>query len=179
MKLMHWIKDNDIVKEEKALETIKKSETRIIKAYKEMLEGYNIDPNKILNTVEYVKEYQGLVIEKKIKYTSICGHHFLPFYGEIDIIYEPNEIITGLGKLPRLAQVFAKRFQLQEFLVREIAEMLMTKINAKGVYVRATGTHLCMCARGPNDNNVQTITTYALGTLNNSERKNEVILLLQ
>jgi GTP cyclohydrolase I len=156
---------NQFIKNDDAIRTIEISEDRIKRAYSEMLSGYNQDPSKILNDVVHVKDYAGLVIETNIQFTSICGHHFLPFFGSIDIAYEPGTVITGLGKLPRLAQAHAKRFQIQELLVKEIAEEIMKSIGAKGVCVRAHAIHLCMHSRGPNDRNVETTCTYSMGTL--------------
>jgi len=165
MKLKDWM--GQFVTDKNAIHIIDESEDRIKRAYTEMLLGYKEDPSKILNDVIHVQDYNGLVIEKDIRFTSICGHHFLPFFGSIDIAYEPNTIITGLGKLPRIVQAFAKRFQIQEILVKEIAEEIMKSIDAKGVYVRAKAVHLCMHSRGPNDRNVETTCTYSIGTLKN------------
>ncbi|MCF7866404.1 GTP cyclohydrolase I [Candidatus Woesearchaeota archaeon] len=177
MNLSQWIKEK-VSKNKNAIKIIESSEDRISKAYKEMLRGYEQKLEEILSSVTKVKEHNGLVAVKRIKYVSICGHHFLPFYGEIDIIYEPNKLIIGIGKLPRLAQMFAKRFQYQEFITRDIAKSLKKIINAKGVFVRVTGTHMCMCARGPNDKNAETITTYAVGSLTKYKRKQEILNLL-
>jgi GTP cyclohydrolase IA len=163
MRLKDWM--SQFIKDANAIGIIDESEERIRKAYAEMLSGYTQDPSKILNDVVHVKDYNGLVIEKKIQFTSICGHHFLPFFGTIDIVYEPGIVITGLGKLPRLVQTYAKRFQIQELLVKEIAEEIMKTIGAKGVYVKATATHLCMHSRGPNDRNVETTCIYTIGSL--------------
>lgn len=163
MKLTDWM--SQFVKNVTAIELIDESEDRIKRAYSEMLSGYNQDTSKILNDVLHVKDYAGIVMEKNIQFTSICGHHFLPFFGTIDIAYEPGTIITGLGKLPRLVQAYSKRFQIQELLIKEIAEEIMGSIGAKGVCVRARAIHLCMHSRGPNDRNVETTCTYSLGTL--------------
>ena len=163
VKLKDWM--NQFIKNQEAIEIIDESENRIMKAYSEMLSGYNQDTSKILNDVVHVQDYNGLVIEQNIQFTSICGHHFLPFFGTIDIAYEPDTIITGLGKLPRLVQAYSKRFQIQELLIKEIAEEIMKSIGAKGVCVRAKATHLCMHSRGPNDKSVETTCIYALGTL--------------
>ena len=163
MKLKDWIKN--VTENKEAIVIMEESESRIKRAYTELLSGYNQDPSKILNETIRVKDYYGIVIEKEIQFTSICGHHFLPFFGTIDIAYEPGEIITGLGKLPRLVQIYARRFQIQEILVKEIAEEISKSIGAKGVCVRATATHLCMHSRGPQDRTVKTTCEYKIGTL--------------
>ena len=102
---------------------------------------------------------------RDINYYSLCAHHFLPFFGKVSIEYAPGKKIIGLGKFPRLVQAFSKRFQIQEDLVKDIAEEVMRSGDAAGVLVTATGRHLCMCSRGPNDSDATTNTTYALGTL--------------
>jgi GTP cyclohydrolase I len=163
MKLKDWL--SQFVKNPEAIATIDASEDRIKRAYAEMLLGYNQDASKILNDVVHVQDYFGIVIEKDIQFTSICGHHFLPFFGTIDIAYEPGTIITGLGKLPRLVQAYSKRFQIQELLIKEIAEEIIRSIGAKGVIVRAKAIHLCMHSRGPSDRNVETTCIYSVGTL--------------
>jgi GTP cyclohydrolase I len=165
MTLEDWIRK--ITSNEEALSTIGKSEDRIVRAYKELLSGYDLNTSQILNEVVKVENYEGLVLEKDIQFTSICGHHFLPFFGSMNIAYEPNKIITGLGKLPRLVQAYSKRFQIQELLVKDIADEIMKSIDAKGVYVTSKARHLCMHSRGPSDRNVETICTYSLGTLKN------------
>ncbi|MGV8151266.1 MAG: GTP cyclohydrolase I [Candidatus Woesearchaeota archaeon] len=167
MKLSQWI--NQVTSNNDAILTIEKSEDRIKRAYTELLSGYNQNPSNILNNVVHVENYNGVVIENGIRFTSICGHHFLPFFGSIDIIYEPGRIITGLGKLPRLVQAYARRLQIQELLVKEIAEEIMKTIGAKGVFVRARATHLCMHSRGPSDRNVETVCVYSIGTLKNKK----------
>ncbi len=171
-KLASWLEK--IIKDKKALSIIEESEERILRAYGELLSGYNTDTSKILNEIERVKEYNGLVVERDIDFTSICGHHFLLFYGKITIAYEPNEVITGLGKIPRLVQAFSRRFQLQELLVKEIAETIHKSIGAKGVYVEAKASHLCMCSRCPFSQNVATICSYGIGSL--KEQKDKRIL---
>jgi GTP cyclohydrolase I len=155
----------NIVTNAHALELLQNSETRIRRAYKELLSGYEIDPATILNEVEHVTDYKGIVVEEEIHFTSLCGHHFLPFHGTVDVCYEPNEIITGIGKLPRLVQAFSRRLQLQEDLVRDIAQEISTRLNAKGVLVTARAVHLCIHGRGPLAPGSRTVCTYAMGTL--------------
>jgi GTP cyclohydrolase IA len=106
-------------------------------------------------------------------------HHFLPFVGSVDVMYEPGEIIVGLGKISRLVHFFAKRLQFQEKLTKQIAEEFMKSGKAKGVYLRSQAMHLCMGFRGPSDPNAKTSCFYALGTLKNSSKQEEIKLLLE
>jgi GTP cyclohydrolase I len=147
------------------------SESRIRRAYRELLSGYEMEPGKILNEVERVESYSGLVVERGIHFTSFCGHHFLPFHGTIDVAYEPGNVITGLGKIPRLVQAFARRLQLQEFLVRDIALQIANSLKAKGVYVEARALHLCIHARGPSAPGAETVCSFGTGTLENESRR--------
>ena len=158
--LASWVAD--IVDNSDALDTIIQSESRIKRAYKELLQGYEQDPSKILNEVEKVENYNGLVTQENIQFTSICGHHFLPFFGTINIIYQPNKIITGLGKLPRLVQAYSRRFQIQELLTKQIAEQIKESIDPLSVSVESKATHLCVHSRGPGDRNVETVCKYTI-----------------
>jgi GTP cyclohydrolase I len=175
-EIASWVQQ--FVRNESALATLRESESRIRAAYAELLSGYDTDPGMVLNEVERVHDYHGLVVERAISFTSFCCHHFLPFFGKIDVAYEPGEVLTGLGKIPRLVQAFARRFQLQELLVKEIAEQIVNSIGAKGVYVRARAIHLCMHGRGPCVPNVETFCSYATGTLNDAGKQQQVAALL-
>ncbi|MCS6971721.1 MAG: GTP cyclohydrolase I [Turneriella sp.] len=144
------------------------SEDRIRRAYRELLSGYAIDTSKILKPTRLLasgENFTGSVTVHEISFYSICAHHFLPFYGKVAITYVPGTMIIGLGKFPRLVQAFSRRFQIQEDLVRQIAEEVMRSGGAKGVRVQATARHLCMCSRGPSDDNAETLTEFALGVL--------------
>ena len=158
------------LKDRAALETLEVSERRIQRAYAEILSGYEVDPTTILNEVERVESYSGVVVERDIQFTSLCGHHFLPFYGTIDVAYEPNEVITGLGKIPRLVRALSRRLQLQELLIQEIAEQIMSSLDAKGACVVARANHLCIHSRGPLSPGSQTVCTYAVGSLESHYR---------
>lgn len=169
MQIREWLSQN-VTSDPRALEWFDndESENRIRKAYKELLSGYNEDPAKILKETRPIEKnevFQGKVTIRDINYFSICAHHFLPFFGQIEITYQPGESIIGLGKFPRLVNIYARRFQIQEDLVKEIAQEIMTSGRAKGVYVKATGRHMCMCSRGPADHTAMTDTTFGMGTL--------------
>jgi GTP cyclohydrolase I len=164
-----WIQK--ITGDKAPLDQLREWEPRIVAAYSELLDGYDADPSEILNDIAHVQEHPGLVIERDIQFTSMCYHHFLPFFGAVDVVYEPMEIITGLGRIVELVQALAHRFQIQEFLVRDIAHALKDRLNAKGVFVRCQATHLCIHSRGPNDRHAQTVCTYALGSLETIEHQ--------
>jgi len=168
MKLVEWLA-KEVTDDPRALRWFAEpgSDERISRAFKELLSGYEIDTSTILKTTRMLDpdERPGFVEVKDIAYHSLCAHHFLPFFGMVDVAYEPGDRILGLGKLPRLVDAYARRFQIQEDLVREIAEAMMEHGHARGVRVRATGRHLCMCSRGPSSQTSETVTEFALGTL--------------
>ena len=160
------------------LDDLRQWEHRIVAAYSELLDGYQADIPAILNDIARVRDYPGLVLEQGINFTSMCYHHFLPFYGTIDVAYEPTEIVTGLGRIVELVQALSHRLQIQEFLVRDIAETMQERIKTKGVFVRSRAVHLCVHSRGPSDHTMETVCTYALGSLKALERQAEIGQLL-
>ena len=165
MTIAEWLEEN-ITTDKRALDWYQnpESEPRIVRAYQELLSGYGIDTSKILKTTCAVEgEHSGIVRIRDINYYSICAHHFLPFFGKIDIVYLPGDRILGLGKFPRLVQAFSRRFQIQEHLVRDIAAEIITSGHARAVRVSSSGQHMCMCSRGPSDQTVITETSYVAG----------------
>ncbi|HEX5405488.1 MAG TPA: GTP cyclohydrolase I [Pseudonocardiaceae bacterium] len=147
---------------------IDESPGRISAAYREMLSGYLTTPQtlaKITVDLDEATEHSGTVAALDIPFFSLCIHHFLPFFGTIDMVYQPGRMIVGIGKLPRFAEMRARRFQIQEHLVKDLCDDLMRHVGAKGAFVRATARHLCVCGRGPNKPSVSNVATYGSGTL--------------
>jgi len=140
---------------------------RITRAFQELLSGYEQTPEQILTvTLELPPGgFSGLVSSIGTQFVSLCAHHFLPFFGSVDIVYEPGSYILGIGKFPRLVSCRSRRFQLQELLVKDICEDVMRVGHAKGVFVRVSAQHTCVCYRGPSSESTTNITTYSLGTL--------------
>src|SRR5438105_14920693 len=176
IRIADWIQK--ITGDKAPLKDLRAWEHRIVAAYSELLDGYQADIPAILNDIARVPKHSGLVLEQDINFTSICYHHFLPFFGTIDVTYEPGEIITGLGRIVELVQALAHRLQSQEFLVRDIAETIKERIEPKGVFVRSRAIHLCVHSRGPSDHTMETICTYAVGSLEAIERQAELCHLL-
>lgn len=141
---------------------------RVAKAQKDFFAGYEMDPKKVLKT--FTNEgYNEMLLVRGIDYFSHCEHHMVPFFGKVDIAYIPDKEITGLSKLPRLVEVFAKRLQNQERLTVQVANVLFEELRPKGVAISISGTHLCMCARGVRQVNATTITTCFLGDFEKSD----------
>jgi GTP cyclohydrolase I len=168
MKLVEWIAKS-VTDDPRALRWFAEpgSDDRIARAFKELLAGYEIDPATILKTTRLLEpdEHPGRVEVKDIPFHSLCAHHFLPFFGHVDLCYEPGDRILGLGKLPRLVDAYARRFQIQEDLVRDVAREMMASGRARGVRVRSRAQHLCMCSRGPSSQGAVTHADFALGSL--------------
>lgn len=130
-------------------EGLKNTPARVARAYYEATAGLREDPARVLDTV-FDEGHQELVLVRDIPIYSMCEHHLLPFFGKAHIGYIPSEdgAVTGLSKLARLVDGFAKRPQVQERLTTLVANALMEKLNAQGVIVVIECEHLCMAMRG-------------------------------
>jgi GTP cyclohydrolase I len=160
--------------------TLEDNPGRISRAYRSLFEGYFLEPENIVKvTMEIPKhDFHGLVTSTNIPFMSFCAHHFLPFFGTVDIVYEPGAYIIGIGKMPRLVECRAKRFQLQESLVKSLCEDMMEFAKANGAYVRSTARHICVCYRGPEVHTTVNTTTYSMGSLSEPVRTQEVLVAL-
>src|SRR6056300_33792 len=141
--ILSWMGENP--NREGLLETPK----RVVKAFKEYFGGYGLDANKIL--------------EKNISVTSHCEHHMAPIVGTAHVAYIPKSRVVGLSKLARVVEVFSKRLQTQERLTMQIAQSLMSALDAKGVAVTIDAAHQCMTMRGIKKENATTVTNYFVG----------------
>ena len=176
VQIADWVEK--IAGDKAPLKDLREWEHRIVAAYSELLDGYKADIPAILNDIAHVSKHSGLILEQGINFTSICYHHFLPFFGTIDVAYEPGDIITGLGRIVELVEALAHRLQIQEFLVRDIAETIKERVKAKGVFVRSRAVHLCVRSRGPSDHTMETVCTYAVGSFEAVARQAELCQLL-
>jgi GTP cyclohydrolase I len=154
------------IRSEEARTRLAESKDRITRAFDELFAGYKLTAEDVLNEVVRVENYTGLVTVERINFYSYCEHHFAPFFGTASITYEPNQIITGLGKLVRLVRdVHARRLQIQELMTRDIAMDLTRILNPKGTFVVTRAKHLCVCSRGPGDDTSETVVSYGTGSL--------------
>lgn len=137
---------------------------RVARAWEEQLSGRNLKAEEILRTEFEAKNYDEVVLLRAIPFYSTCEHHLLPFHGEADVAYVPeNGQVVGLSKLARLVDMHARRLQLQERMTRDIASDLRTVLNPKGVAVVVRAQHLCMCSRGVCKPGSQMVTSVMLG----------------
>lgn len=135
---------------------------RVLKAFLEYTEGYNEDPKHHLEKQFDVK-HDEVIIVKDIDFNSLCEHHFAPFFGVAHVGYIPNGKITGLSKIARTVDGYAKRFQVQERLTNEIANAMEEVLKPQGVIVVIEAAHMCMCGRGVKKKDSLTVTTSSRG----------------
>ena len=143
-------------------EGLKDTPRRVVKAYREMTEGYEQDPAEILSTQFEGDDYDELVIVRGIRFTSLCEHHLLPFMGTASVAYLPRNRVVGLSKIPRLVHCFARRLQLQERLTRQIALAMKDNLDPQGVGVHIEAQHQCMACRGVRQMDADMVTTTVL-----------------
>lgn len=149
---------------------IKDTPRRVAEMYGEILSGTKANPAKELEVV-FEKDHDEIVLLKGIPLYSICEHHLLPFIGKAHVAYIPsNNKVTGLSKLARVVDAFAKRLQVQERLTTDIADLIMKKLEPKGVMVIIEAEHLCMSMRGVKKPGVLTITSAVRGVFRQNEK---------
>lgn len=163
--IAEWLEQN-VTADKRALEWLDgpECEDRIRRGFRELLSGYDVDPAKVLKATCFVQgHHSGLVQIRSLHFYSICAHHFLPFFGTVDITYIPGSQVIGLGKFPRLVEAYSRRFQIQEHLVRDIAEKIVASGGARAATSTSKARHLCMCSRGPSAHTAETETTWIAG----------------
>ncbi len=152
---------------------------RVLKAFLEYTEGYREDPKLHLEKTFDVA-HQELILVRDIEFHSVCEHHFAPFFGVAHVGYIPNEKITGLSKIARMVEGYAKRFQVQERLTSQIAEAMEEILEPKGTMVIIEAKHMCMCGRGIKKSSASTTTSSVRGVFStHSEARAEFLSLLQ
>ena len=172
--LICWTGDNP--DREGLVETPK----RVVKAYEEFFEVYDMDPEGVLQkTFEEVQGYDDAVIVRNIRVESHCEHHIVPILGVAHIGYIPNNRVVGISKLARVVEIFGKRLQTQETMTAQIADTIQKVLEPKGVAVVVDASHQCMTTRGIHKTESSTITSRMLGAFReNPETRSEFMNLI-
>jgi len=166
--------------ENPAREGLLKTPERVAKAMKFLTNGYDQDPDAIIESAIFHEEYSEMVLVKNIDIYSLCEHHMLPFFGKAHVAYIPNGKIVGLSKIPRVIDAYSRRLQVQERLTIEIRDCIQRTLEPKGVAVVIECCHMCMQMRGVQKQNAQTTTSAFTGLfLSNDSTRKEFINLVQ
>jgi GTP cyclohydrolase IA len=141
--------------------------------YDELLAGYSVDPEALINNALFDVEYDEMVIVKDIDFHSLCEHHLLPFYGRVHVGYIPTNKVIGLSKIPRIVEMFARRLQVQERMTQQIATFLSEAVRPLGVGVVVEGVHLCAVMRGVKKPGSVMVTSAVLGAFRENQATRE------
>lgn len=161
-------------------EGLLKTPERVAKSLQFLTKGYSQDGEMIVKSALFDEEYQQMVLVKDIELYSLCEHHMLPFLGKAHIAYIPNGKITGLSKIARIVETYARRLQVQERLTVEIRDCLQKALNPLGVAVVIEATHTCMQIRGVQKSNAITTTSAFSGAFLSSDKtRNEFLNLIK
>lgn len=167
-----------IIGEDISREGLDKTPERVAKAMQFLLQGYKTDPVEILRSAMFKEDYRQMVIVKDIEIYSMCEHHLLPFFGKAHVAYIPNGTITGLSKIARVVDVFARRLQVQERLTSQIKECIQNTLSPLGVAVVIEAQHLCMQMRGIQKQHSITTTSDFTGAFQKNATRDEFIKLI-
>ena len=174
----HFSEVINLLGEDTSREGLVKTPERASKAMKFLTEGYEMDPQQILQSAMFKENYNEMVIVKDIELYSLCEHHMLPFFGKAHIAYIPNGHIVGLSKIPRVVDVFARRLQVQERLTEQILDCINDTLQPEGVAVVIEASHMCMMMRGVQKQNSTTTTSGFRGTFKQTDTRNEFLKLI-
>lgn len=156
-----------------------KTPDRVAKSMQFLTKGYLEDGAAILRSAMFKEDYRHMVLVKDIELYSMCEHHMLPFYGKAHVAYIPNGYITGLSKIARVVETFARRLQVQERLTVQIRDCIQETLNPLGVAVVIEAAHMCMQIRGvQKQNSITTTSAFTGGFLTDSRTRSEFLTLI-
>jgi GTP cyclohydrolase I len=159
-------------------EGLLKTPERVARALQFLMQGYEQNPQEIIRSAMFTENYRQMVIVKDIDFYSMCEHHMLPFFGKAHIAYIPNKQITGLSKIARIVEVYARRMQVQERMTTQIKECIQKTLNPMGVMVIIEAQHLCMQMRGVQKQHSITTTSDFTGIFEQAKTREEFMNLI-
>ncbi|RBL92636.1 MULTISPECIES: GTP cyclohydrolase I FolE [Chitinophaga] len=168
----------ELLGEDSEREGLLKTPERMAKAMQFLTQGYQQDARVILNGAKFTEAYSEMVIVKDIELYSMCEHHMLPFFGKAHVAYIPNGYITGLSKLARVVDVYARRLQVQERMTHQILDAIQETLEPQGVAVVIEAQHLCMMMRGVSKQNSLTTTSAFSGQFMDGTTRAEFMKLI-
>jgi len=174
----HYYEILKLIGEDPDREGLVDTPLRVGKSIQFLTQGYDIHPEKILTDAMFKEDYREMVIVKDIELYSMCEHHMIPFIGKAHVAYIPNGYITGLSKIARVVEAFARRLQVQERLTTQIKDCIQNTLNPMGVAVVIEAKHLCMAMRGVQKQNSVTTTSDFTGAFRKKETREEFIHLI-
>lgn len=171
---LHYTEVLKLLGEDETREGLEKTPLRVAKAMQFLTQGYNMNPEEIIKSAMFQEDYQQMVVVKDIEIYSMCEHHMLPFFGKAHVAYIPRHHITGLSKIARVVEAFARRLQIQERLTTQIKECIHKTLNPLGVAVVIEAQHMCMQMRGvQKQHSVTTTSDFTGAFLKNMATRNE------
>jgi GTP cyclohydrolase I len=150
----------------------------VARAMQFFVQGYEQDPEEIIRTATFTENYRQMVIVKDIDFYSLCEHHLLPFFGKAHVAYIPNKKITGLSKIARVVEIYARRLQVQERMTTQIKQCIQNTLDPMGVMVIIEAQHLCMQMRGIQKQNSITTTSDFTGVFQEARTREEFMNLI-
>lgn len=159
-------------------EGLLKTPERVSRAMQFLMQGYEQNPEEIIRSAMFTENYRQMVIVKDIDFYSMCEHHMLPFFGKAHVAYIPNKQITGLSKIARIVEIYARRMQVQERMTTQIKECIQKTLNPMGVMVIIEAQHLCMQMRGVQKQNSITTTSDFTGVFEQAKTREEFMNLI-
>ena len=160
-------------------EGLQKTPMRVGEAMQFLTQGYQQSAEEILRSALFEEDYRQMVVVKDIPFYSLCEHHMLPFFGKAHVAYIPNGKITGLSKIARVVDIFARRLQVQERMTTQIKECIQQTLDPLGVMVVIEAEHLCMQMRGVQKPHAITTTSDFTGAFNRPETREEFMNLIR
>lgn len=174
----HYKESLKLIGEDPDREGLVKTPIRVAKAMQFLTQGYEMNPVDILNSAKFKEDYRQMVLVKNIELYSLCEHHMLPFFGKAHVAYIPNGYITGLSKVARVVEAFARRLQVQERLTTQIKDCINDTLQPLGVAVVIEAQHMCMQMRGIQKQNSVTTTSDFTGAFLKTATREEFIHLI-